>query len=80
MRRLRGTRFDPFGATKVRRTERALIAEYRGLVEQEFNELTADTYERAVALAELPAMVRGYEHVKLDNVERFRAEVRALGF
>jgi indolepyruvate ferredoxin oxidoreductase len=80
MRRVRGTRLDPFGATKVRRTERALVAEYRGLVERALHELSAETYDRAVALAELPAMVRGYEQVKLENVERFRAEVRALGF
>jgi len=29
------------------------------------------------ALAELPDAIRGYEDVKLDNVERFRKAVRA---
>lgn len=32
----------------------------------------------AVALAELPDMVRGYEEVKLRNVARYREELRAL--
>ena len=32
----------------------------------------------AVALAELPDMVRGYEHVKLANVERYREEMARL--
>ena len=33
MRRLRGTAFDPFGRTEVRREERALIGEYREVVD-----------------------------------------------
>ena len=37
------------------------------------------TYERAVTLARLPDLIRGYEDIKLANVEKFRAEVRALG-
>jgi hypothetical protein len=33
-----------------------------------------------VKLAELPDLIRGYEDIKLHNVQRFRDEVRALGF
>jgi indolepyruvate ferredoxin oxidoreductase len=31
-----------------------------------------------VALAELPDQIRGYEHVKLDNVKRYREAAAAL--
>jgi len=33
-----------------------------------------------VKLANLPDVIRGYEDIKLRNVQKFRAEVRALGF
>jgi indolepyruvate ferredoxin oxidoreductase len=75
---LRGTRLDPFGYTAMRRVERALIGEYRSLIEQALGDLSPATYERAVRLAGLPDMIRGYEDVKLRNVERFRAGVREL--
>ena len=78
MRRLRGTPFDLFGYAKVRRLERELIAEYRTLMETELDGLTPASYERAVRLARLPDVIRGYEDVKLASVERFRAEVRAV--
>ena len=78
LRRLRGTPFDLFGYAKVRRVERELIAEYRTLMEAELDSLTPATYERAVKLAQLPDMIRGYEDVKLAGVERFRQEVRAI--
>jgi indolepyruvate ferredoxin oxidoreductase len=77
---LRGTRLDPFGYAAIRQLERALIGEYRGLVEQALTELSPATYERAVELAGLPDMIRGYEQIKLRNVERFRAAARELGF
>jgi len=80
MRRLRGTAFDPFGHAEVRRVERALIREYEGLIAAAVRELSAETYERAVRLARLPDLIRGYEAIKLRNVERFRDEARALGF
>ncbi|MBI3105338.1 MAG: hypothetical protein HYY95_07170 [Candidatus Rokubacteria bacterium] len=80
LRRLRGTAFDPFGHARVRRVERELIGEYRGLVEQALAALSPDTHERAVTLASLPDAIRGYEDVKLRAVARFRAEARALGF
>jgi indolepyruvate ferredoxin oxidoreductase len=80
MRRLRGTPFDPFGHTKVRRVERALPAEYRNLVEKALVDLSPATHERAVRLAELPDLIRGYEQIKLANVDRYHEQVRALGF
>src|SRR5439155_21590705 len=78
-RGLRGTPLDPFGGARVRRVERELIGEYQARVDKALVELGPDTWERAVKLAELPDLIRGYEDVKLRNVARFRDEVRALG-
>ncbi|HXJ80334.1 MAG TPA: indolepyruvate ferredoxin oxidoreductase family protein [Candidatus Methylomirabilis sp.] len=80
MRRLRGTVLDPFGHARVRRVERALVGEYRELIERALATLAGDGYERAIKVAALPDVIRGYEDVKLRNVERFRDGVRALGF
>jgi indolepyruvate ferredoxin oxidoreductase len=80
MKGLRGTALDPFGRAEVRRVERELIGEYRGLVEKSLAGLSPESHERAVKLANLPDVIRGYEEIKLRNVRRFRDEVRALGF
>ncbi|MEZ5225154.1 MAG: indolepyruvate ferredoxin oxidoreductase family protein [Acidimicrobiales bacterium] len=74
-KKLRGTRLDPFGRTEERRTERALIGEYTELVDLLLGDLTADSYERAVEIASLADMVRGFDTVKLANVRRYRAAV-----
>jgi indolepyruvate ferredoxin oxidoreductase len=71
-RRLRGTPLDPFRHAKVRRVERALIREYRDALLNTAGRLTPANHEQAVALAELPDMVRGYEELKLANVARYR--------
>ena len=80
LRGLRGTALDVFGRAEVRRVERRLIGEYRGLVDKALIGLSPESYERAVTLAGLPDLIRGYEDIKLRNVQRFRDEVRALGF
>ena len=80
MRFLRGTPFDPFGYDHVRQVERELVLDYRRLVFAAIDELSADNYARAVDLAQLPDVIRGYDEVKLGNVERFWDAVRALGF
>jgi indolepyruvate ferredoxin oxidoreductase len=74
-RRLRGTALDPFGWDSIRKLERELIVEYRELIERELATLSEETHARAVALAKLPDMVRGYEGVKRKNVERYRAAI-----
>jgi indolepyruvate ferredoxin oxidoreductase len=76
LRHLRGTPFDVFGYAKVRRVERALIREYRTTIEKTLARLTDENLDRAVVLAGLPDLVRGYEHIKLANVARYRSELR----
>jgi indolepyruvate ferredoxin oxidoreductase len=80
MRGLRGTTLDPFGRSRVRVAERELIEEYLGLVDQLIDRLSPATAALAVRLAELPDGVRGYEDVKMRNVESYHqslAELRA---
>jgi indolepyruvate ferredoxin oxidoreductase len=78
-RRLRGTALDPFGRTAIRRLERALIDEHRALVRSALRWLTPDTQEDVAKLAALPDLIRGYEEIKLANVERYRvAAAQAL--
>jgi len=70
---LRGTAFDVFGYAGVRRVERELVGEYQALVRSALSRLTPENETRVVAIAELADVVRGYEEIKLANVERFRA-------
>jgi indolepyruvate ferredoxin oxidoreductase len=73
MKGLRGTALDPFGRAGVRRLERALIDEYRTMIESALTKLSPATHDTAVAIGALPDLVRGYEDVKLESVARFRA-------
>jgi indolepyruvate ferredoxin oxidoreductase len=78
MRRLRGTRIDPFGLARVRRVERELVREYEQIVFEAIAGLTPDTHATAVELCELPDLVRGYEEIKLRNVVLYRKRTEAL--
>jgi indolepyruvate ferredoxin oxidoreductase len=75
MRRLRGTPFDPFGRTAVRRLERELITEYQRVVDALLAGLTPDTHATAVEIASLPDIIRGYEEIKAGNARRYREEL-----
>jgi indolepyruvate ferredoxin oxidoreductase len=76
MKRLRGTPLDPFGRAEVRRTERALIDEYIALVRSLLPTLATD-HARATSIAGLADQIRGFESVKMRNVEQYRAAVAA---
>jgi len=78
MRFLRGTFFDPFGHTEVRRTERQLITEYREAITTVTGVLAPENHDVAIELAGLPDVVRGYEGVKLANVDSYRKLLVAL--
>jgi indolepyruvate ferredoxin oxidoreductase len=78
MRRLRGTRLDPFGKAEVRRVERELIAEYEATIADVLALLTPDTHATALELLELPDLVRGYEEIKLRNVVLYRKRAEGI--
>ena len=78
LRRLRGTPLDPFGRAEVRRVERGLIDEYRELVLRALARPPEPADDAALQIAELPDLVRGYESIKLRNVQRFRERAAAL--
>ncbi|MBU9651824.1 indolepyruvate ferredoxin oxidoreductase family protein [Burkholderia multivorans] len=75
---LRGTAFDPFGRTEERRTERALIGEYEALIDEVLAKLTAGNRPLAVELASLPDGIRGYGHVKDNNLRAVRQKWNTL--
>jgi indolepyruvate ferredoxin oxidoreductase len=75
---LRGGALDIFGYSEERKMERALIVEYREMVEALLAGLNADNVANAVELAGLPEQIRGFGHVKEAAVAKFRAEKARL--
>ena len=71
-KRLRGTAFDPFGRAEVRRVERALPDE---LLDAIHSALARGDVAAATGIADAVDLVRGYEGLKLANVERFRSRI-----
>ena len=72
-KKLRGTALDPFRWPEVRRVERQLPGQYVQAIDRVIGRLSAGNLPAAVEIAELPDLVRGYEHIKLANVARHRA-------
>jgi len=77
-KRLRGTRLDPFARNPMRRIERSLPVEYSDALDRALDRLNPANLATAIELAELPDIVRGFEELKLRNVEVFRARLAEL--
>ncbi len=78
--RARGTRVDPFGRTEMRRLERALPDEFRDAMATTYGSLTSANLDDAVAIAELPDMVRGFEDLEIRRIGEYRERLKtALG-
>jgi indolepyruvate ferredoxin oxidoreductase len=72
---LRGTAFDPFGRTEERRTERALIEQYRRCIDELLRTgLTAERLPLAIDIARIPEDIRGYGHVKMRHLAAARGK------
>ncbi|MCA1908586.1 MAG: indolepyruvate ferredoxin oxidoreductase family protein [Magnetospirillum sp.] len=76
LRFLRGSWADPFSHTAERRMERALVAEYRQMLESLLTDLGPDTHAQAVALAETAQHIRGFGPVKERAAQQVRRQWR----
>ena len=75
---LRGTAFDVFGRTEERKTERALIGEYRAAIDEVLGSLDAANLALAAEIARIPEEIRGYGHVKERHLASARPKWAAL--
>jgi len=75
---LRGTALDVFGKTEERKTERALIGEYRASIDELLRSLTASNLALATDIARIPEDIRGYGHVKERHLHAARPKWAAL--
>ncbi|MCX8517497.1 MAG: indolepyruvate ferredoxin oxidoreductase family protein, partial [Rhodoferax sp.] len=76
---LRGTPLDVFGYSAERRTERALITEYRQTIESLLPNLTLHNRAQATTFARLPEQIRGFGHVKARHLAAVRGQWRSEG-
>ncbi len=67
---LRGTPFDVFGYTRERRDERARIVEYEQTMGKICASLSPADLETATEIAALASTIRGYGHIKEQNVDK----------
>jgi len=75
---LRGTALDVFGRSDERKSERALIGEYRASIDEVLGRLTAGNHATAVEIARIPEKIKGYGHVKDRNLVAARQQWQAL--
>ncbi|MDP1648815.1 MAG: indolepyruvate ferredoxin oxidoreductase family protein [Rubrivivax sp.] len=75
---LRGTALDPFGRSAERRTERALIDEYKASIDELLPRLGPENIELAAEIARIPEEIRGYGHVKARHLAAARGKWQAL--
>ncbi|MFC3110296.1 indolepyruvate ferredoxin oxidoreductase family protein [Undibacterium arcticum] len=75
---LRGSWLDVFGKTEERRMERALIGAYQSRIQELLPQITPDNLSLAVDIAAIPERIRGYGHIKLDNVSLAKEREAAL--
>jgi indolepyruvate ferredoxin oxidoreductase len=71
---LRDTRFDPFGHTRERRSDRERIARFERTLRVLLASLSAGNHALAVRIAALPQEIRGFGSVREGNAARVEAE------
>jgi indolepyruvate ferredoxin oxidoreductase len=77
-RPLRNGMMDPFRYTSERKLDRELANDYETNIYRLIDKLSPETHLHAVMLAELPADIRGYGHVKLKSMVLAKIREREL--
>lgn len=75
---LRGGKLDVFGKTPIRKEEAKLALEYRETITNALDIVSVADYAIFLELVMLYDKVRGYEEIKLANLDRYRARVREI--
>ncbi len=75
---LRGTPLDIFGRTEERRSERALIEQYRASLDQVVAALNGSNHGLALEIARIPEQIKGFGHVKARNLAAARVQWEQL--
>lgn len=78
LKALRGTVFDVFGYSSERKLERQLIKDYAVMMDEIIEKLTVENYSAAIALASSPDKIRGYGHIKAQNVHQLQSHKSQL--
>ena len=61
-------KFDPFGYSDERKTERKLIKDYEIRILDIIQKLKKENYETACRIAKIPEKIRGFGHIKKNNL------------
>jgi indolepyruvate ferredoxin oxidoreductase len=75
---LRGSALDIFGYTEERKTERALIGQYKETINALLPKLSGANLPKAVAIASIPEDIRGFGHVKEKHLTAAKEKEAAL--
>ncbi len=65
---LRGSKLDLFGYSAERKQERALIDNYERDIDLLLTGSGPESYDHAIAIAEIPQQIRGFGHVKQKSI------------
>jgi indolepyruvate ferredoxin oxidoreductase len=75
---LRGSFADPFGYTEERKMERQLIVDFEATVGTLLKSLRNDNLDLAAAISALPLKIKGFGHIKLENLKSTKKEWASL--
>jgi len=67
-----------FGHTEERRTERALIGQYRDSIEQVLAQFSPERQALALEIARIPEQIKGFGHVKERHLQAAQAQWSSL--